>query len=171
MSSFLLNYKKGLTGIPQTQGNEVTDYFAKNAPPTPATTPFVQGMIMLYDKTNSYPTGWFLCDGAVHNGYTTPTLRDVFVMSVGTANPTVGLGGGAASVALTLNMIPDHTHNTNGSANAQNAATATNSGFSTCNPYGASTGISNAGYVPGTPVPTIPPFVTYAYICYCGVAP
>jgi microcystin-dependent protein len=168
MSSFLLNYKKGLTGIPQTQANEATNYFAPNVavPPTPpAVVPFTQGMIMMWDKTSAYPTGWYLCNGQIANGYTTPTLIDKFVMSVGVTNPTVGLGGGAVSTLLTLNMLPDHTHT--GTLLGTDSGTKT-AGFSFAS--GDSTGgINSAGYTAGTPVPTLPPYVTYAYICYCGV--
>lgn len=169
MSDTLLNYKKGLTKIPQNQFNEATDYYAQNAvvPPTPpAVSAFTQGMIMMYDKTNSYPTGWFLCDGQVHNGYTTPTLRDCFVMSVGTTNPTVGLGGGANSTLLTVNMLPDHTHGGTGLGTDSGTKTL---GYSFTNGSNSTTGINSVGYVAGTPVPTLPPYVTYAYICYCGV--
>jgi len=169
MSSFLLNYKKGLTGIPQTQFAEVYDYYAPNitiVPPAPVS-PFVQGMIMMWDKTSAYPTGWFLCNGQVANGYTTPTLIDKFVLSVGTANPTVGLGGGAVSTLLTLNMIPDHTHG--GVGLATQSGQDNPPAFSYASTAGNTTGISNAGYVAGTPVPTMPPYVTYAFICYCGV--
>jgi hypothetical protein len=135
---------------------------------TVAASPFVQGMIMMWDKTSAYPPGWFICDGTIHNGYTTPTLLDKFVLSVGPSNPTVGLGGGAASVALTLNMIPDHTHSSGELSTTSGSAGGGGFSFAAA---GTTSGISNAGYTPGTAVPTLPPYVTYAYICYCGIAP
>jgi hypothetical protein len=138
---------------------------------TVAASPFSQGMVMLWDKVVSIPTGWVAANGQVANGYTTPNLANVFVVGTGATYPTCGLGGGAASVALTLNMIPDHTHGLNGIINAQNCSPATNTDVSTCFPGGTSTGISNAGYTPGTPVPTLPPYYSMQYICYVGVAP
>ena len=132
---------------------------------TVAASPFAQGMIMMWDKTSSFPPGWFICDGTVHNGYTTPTLLDKFVLSVGPSNPTVGLGGGAASVALTLDMLPDHTH---GAIKQDTASGTATSGQSFAALGGNTLGISG-GWVGGTNVPTLPPYVTYAYICYCGI--
>ena len=132
--------------------------------------PFFPGMIMMYNALppTVLPLNWFLCDGGIYNGFITPDLRDKFVICTGPANPTIGLTGGAASTALTLNMIPDHTHGLQGQINPTNCAPATNTNLSICNPGGTSTGISNAGYTPGTPVPTLPPYISMAYICYCG---
>ena len=132
--------------------------------------PFFPGMIMMYNALppTVLPLNWFLCDGGTYNGFITPDLRDKFVICTGPANPTIGLTGGAVSQTLTLNMIPDHTHDLNGQINATNAAVNPGSGISTCGPGGTSTGISNAGYTPGTPVPTLPPYISMAYICYCG---
>jgi hypothetical protein len=132
--------------------------------------PFFPGMIMMYNALppTVLPLNWFLCDGGTYNGFIVPDLRDKFIVCTGPINSTIGLTGGAASTTLTLNMIPDHTHNTLASVNSQNAALATNSGFSTCNPSGPTSGIANPGYTPGTPVPTLPPYFSLAYICYCG---
>jgi len=171
MSSFLLNYKKGLTGIPQTQFAETFDYFAPNVtivPPAPVS-PFTQGMVMMWDKLGSFPTGWYLCDGGTYNGYVTPTLINRFVVlagGTGSAYPTVGLGGGAGSTLLTLNMLPDHTH---GSVTQDTISGTATSGQSFCALGGTTGGINSAGYVAGTPVPTLPPYYSLAYICYCGV--
>lgn len=135
---------------------------------------YTVGMIMMWNSLVSIPTGWTACDGSVVNGYTTPNLTNRFVIQAGgtgTAYPSVGLTGGNSSVALTLNMIPDHTHNLPASVNSQNAATSSTSGISTCNPSGVSTGIADPGYTPGTPVPTLPPYYSLLYIIYVGVAP
>jgi len=104
------------------------------------------------------PTGWLICDGRPG----TPDLRDRFIIGAGGAW-AVTQTGGAANVALTLNMLPDHSHVTNGSVNSQNAALATNSGFSTCNPTGVTTSMA-APWTGGIPVPTVPPFYALFYI-------
>lgn len=51
------------------------------------------------------PDGWALCDG--NNG--TPDLRGWFIAGADDGNPP-GTTGGAASVTLTTNQIPPHTH-------------------------------------------------------------
>jgi len=136
---------------------------------TVAASPFSQGMVMMWDKVVSIPTGWAACNGAVVNGYTTPNIQDVFVVGTGTTYPTCGLGGGAASVALTLNMIPDHTHGGVGLSTV--SSDNSSGGYSYAATSQSTTGISNAGYTPGTAVPTLPPYYSMQYICYVGVAP
>jgi hypothetical protein len=136
---------------------------------TVASSPFAQGMVMLWDKVVSIPTGWALCNGATVNGYVTPSIQDVFVVGTGTTYPTCGLGGGAASVALTLNMIPDHTHGGVGLSTVSSPVDT--GGYSYASNSSSTTGISNAGYTPGTAVPTLPPYYSMTYICYVGVAP
>jgi microcystin-dependent protein len=141
---------------------------------TVAASPYTVGMIMLWNSLVGIPTGWAPCDGAIVNGYTTPNLTNRFVVQTGGAGtnyPTIGLSGGADAVTLRINMIPDHTHTTLASVNSQNAALATNSGFSTCNPSGPTSGIANPGYTPGEQVPTRPPYYSLLYIIYVGVAP
>lgn len=136
---------------------------------TVAASPFVQGMVMLWDKVVSIPTGWAAANGQVANGYTTPNLANVFVVGTGATYPTVGLGGGAASVSLSINMIPDHTHG--GVGLATESAPNNPPAFSYASTSGNTTGISNPGYTGGVPVPTLPPYYSMQYICYVGVAP
>ena len=83
-------------------------------------------IVMWSGSLNSIPNGWALCDGA--NG--TPDLRDRFIVGVGTTY-VVGDTGGAASVTLTVNQIPAHTHSgSSGAAGAHNhtASSSTNQG-------------------------------------------
>lgn len=54
---------------------------------------------------NAIPTGWRLCNG--QNG--TPDLRNRFIVGAGSTY-SVGNTGGSASVTLTSNQIPSHTH-------------------------------------------------------------
>jgi hypothetical protein len=173
ISSFILLRNKQMATLPSTTyANPTTPYFAAaGAAPAPAASPFVQGMIMMWDKTASFPPGWFICDGAVHNGYTTPTLLDKFVLSLGPSNPTVGLGGGQASVSLVVNNLPDHQHS--GAATQGSGGTAGINDYNTASFTGTTGGISSVGYVTpgGTPFSVLPPYVSYAYICYCGIAP
>lgn len=132
---------------------------------------YTVGMIMMWNSLVGIPTGWTACDGSVVNGYTTPNLTNRFVVQTGgtgTAYPTIGLTGGNGSVALTLNMIPDHTHS---AVKQDTASGTTTSGQSFCALGGETGGISNPGYTPGTPVPTLPPYYSLLYIIYVGVAP
>ena len=130
--------------------------------------PYTVGMVMMWNSLVGIPTGWSACDGTVVNGYTTPNLTNRFVIQAGgtgTAYPSVGLMGGNGSVALTLNMIPDHTHT--GTLLGADSGTKT-AGFSFAS--GTSTGgINNVGYTPGTPVPTLPPYYSLLFIVYVGV--
>jgi microcystin-dependent protein len=128
-------------------------------------------MIMMWNSLVSIPTGWTACDGTIVNGYTTPNLTNRFVIQAGgtgSAYPSVGLTGGNGSVALTLNMIPDHTHGGTGLGTDSGTKTL---GFSFTNGSASTTGINNVGYTPGTPVPTLPPYYSLLYIIYVGVAP
>jgi len=138
---------------------------------TVAASPYTVGMIMMWNSLVSIPTGWTACDGTVVNGYTTPNLTNRFVIQAGgtgSAYPSVGLTGGNGSVTLTLNMIPDHTH---GAVKQDTASGTVTSGNSFCALGGDTAGISNPGYVAGTPVPTLPPYYSLLYIIYVGVAP
>jgi len=102
------------------------------------------------------PDGWKICNGDPG----TPDLRDRFIIGAG-LSWAVTQTGGAASTALTLNMIPDHTHGGTGLGTDSGTKTA---GFSFTNGSNSTTGINNAGYVAGTPVPTVPPFNALFYI-------
>ena len=79
---------------------------------------FPKGMIMLWKgSVNNVPQGWALCDGTKD----TPDLRGRFVLG---ANPTdwpvakdsslsvnqIDNKGGAETVTLTVDQIPEHNH-------------------------------------------------------------
>jgi hypothetical protein len=142
-------------------------FYGSSAPPAPAVSPFTQGMVMLFDKTASLPTGWSPCDGGTYNGYVTPTLANVFVVGTGATYPTVGLGGGAASATLSLDMIPNHTHL---GIPAQGTGVAEGSGGGYAVDGTGDSGLIT-GYATQLPVPTLPPYYSMQYICYVGVAP
>lgn len=76
------------------------------------------GIIMWSGAT--VPVGWLLCDGA--NG--TPDLRDRFIVGSGSTYAT-GATGGAATVALTSQQIPAHTHTVTGTTSSDGAHTHT----------------------------------------------
>lgn len=65
----------------------------------------VGGIIMWSGAAGDIPQGWALCDG----NNSTPDLRDRFIVGAGdTYNPETT--GGAASVTLTAEQMPAHTH-------------------------------------------------------------
>lgn len=133
-----------------------------------SSTPFAQGMVMLWDKVTAIPTGWALCDGSTVNGYTTPTLQNVFVIATGSSYPTVGLGGGASATTLTLDMLPDHIHNI-GLNQGSGVTGGSGGGYALSGGAGFTGNIGNGGYTPGASVPTLPPYYSMTYICYVGV--
>ena len=63
------------------------------------------GVILWSGSESKIPDGWALCNGS--NG--TPDLRDRFVVGAGNAY-SVGANGGAATVTLTVDQMPPHTH-------------------------------------------------------------
>lgn len=70
---------------------------------------FVKGMIIMWGgNVSDIPFGWKLCDG--NNG--TPNLKDRFVVGAG-GTYNKGATGGAATVTLTLDQIPSHSHGAN----------------------------------------------------------
>ena len=88
---------------------------------------FVRGMIMLWsgNTLSSIPDGWALCDGTSYtiDGETfwTPDLRDRFVVGARADNGTqddvhynTGERGGSATITLTEDNMPAHTHTLSG---------------------------------------------------------
>lgn len=83
----------------------------------PSDVGLVTGMIMMWSGSIlSLPSGWLLCDGT--NG--TPDLRDRFVVGAGSSY-LVGATGGSASVTLTEEQLPAHTHTFSGTTNTTGA--------------------------------------------------
>ncbi len=72
------------------------------------------GAIMIWSGSDStVPDGWYVCDGTAHGGYTTPDLRERFIIGAGGAyNPDDS--GGPGSYNGTINpagtiAVGDHT--------------------------------------------------------------
>lgn len=66
----------------------------------------VKGIIVMWSgQVAQIPTGWALCNG--QNG--TPDLRDRFIVGAGNSY-AVASTGGAATVALTVEQMPAHSH-------------------------------------------------------------
>ncbi|NCA81328.1 MAG: hypothetical protein EOM72_01090 [Opitutae bacterium] len=65
----------------------------------------VGAILMWSGTTNTIPDGWSLCNG--QNG--TPDLRDRFIMGAGN-HYGVSATGGVASVTLSTNQLPPHSH-------------------------------------------------------------
>lgn len=95
-----LSYLKNNTGLEGTK--EYVDRVEKRLTESIVS----PGMILMWSgATNAVPRGWNLCDGT--NG--TPDLRDRFIVGAGNSY-RVGDIGGSASVVLTVNQIPSHSH-------------------------------------------------------------
>jgi hypothetical protein len=85
------------------------------------------GAIMIwYNNPDVYPlpTGWFICDGSAHAGYTTPPLQEKFIIGAGgsynpgdTGGPGTWNGTITATGSVTIGAhqlltaeLPAHTH-------------------------------------------------------------
>ena len=80
-----------------------------------------RGIIVMWSGSiDQIPQGWALCDGT--NG--TPDLRDRFIVGAGSSY-SVGAKGGAASITLTVDQIPSHSHSTD-SAGSHSHSGSTN---------------------------------------------
>ncbi len=58
---------------------------------------------------NTAPAGWALCNGQQVNGWTTPNLRDRFIVGAGQSY-AAHFTGGANSVTLSAAQMPQHRH-------------------------------------------------------------
>ena len=67
------------------------------------------GIIMWSGSKDNLPSGFVLCNGQTSNGYTTPDLRDRFVVGAGSSY-SVGSKGGADKVTLSTDEMPRHRH-------------------------------------------------------------
>ena len=75
-----------------------------------------RGIIAMWSgAANAIPDGWLLCNG--QNG--TPNLMDRFIVGAG-ASYGVGNVGGAATVALSVEQMPNHSHGFSGVAHTHN---------------------------------------------------
>ena len=70
------------------------------------------GGIIMWSGT-SVPDGWALCNGQTVNGNQTPNLANRFIVASG-GTYAVGNIGGNASIILSSNQLPAHTHSVNG---------------------------------------------------------
>ena len=86
---------------------DLTSYYTKTEVDSQiASAGFTKGMILMWSGSiNTIPTGWALCNG--QNG--TPNLVDRFIVGAGSTY-SVGATGGSASVTLTTEQMPSHTH-------------------------------------------------------------
>jgi microcystin-dependent protein len=123
-------------------------------PPIFPPSEFVTGMIMMWGGSTA-PTGWALCNGL--NG--TPDLREKFICGSSTLVP-IGSTGGATSVTLSLNNLPDHTHGGVGLSTVSSPVDT--GGYSYASTSGVTTGVT--GLVTTTPFNIVPPFYALAYI-------
>lgn len=92
----------------------------------------------------SIPLGWLLCNG--ENG--TPDLRDRFIVGAGLSYG-VGDTGGSATVTLTTDQMPSHTHGNDFSVSLSDlkCSTGGNHNHKTCITKTYTTGSSTDNYV------------------------
>lgn len=110
----------------------------------PDTASIPSGIITMWSGPSSnIPSGWLLCNGS--NG--TPDLRDRFIVGAGNSY-SVGNTGGSASVTLTTNQMPSHSHGNNFSVSV--SGTTTDDGEHT-HVVGAGSDGTNYGYVAAAP--------------------
>ncbi len=78
--------------------------------------PGCEGKIeMFYGNINNIQHGWQICDGS--NG--TPDLRNRFLISAGSEFP-YGSNGGASSLYLNIDEIPEHNHDLDNASTSHN---------------------------------------------------
>jgi len=77
----------------------------------------IGGIIIWYGNSSAIPRGWALCNGDKVNGFTTPDLRDRFVVGAG-GSYTINQNGGSkdAVVVAHTHTTQPHTHTTTGVA-------------------------------------------------------
>lgn len=69
----------------------------------------IGGIIMWSGALNAIPAGWALCNGQTSNNRVTPNLQNRFIVGAGAAYG-IGATGGADTVTLTIEQIPNHSH-------------------------------------------------------------
>ncbi|MDR2431924.1 MAG: hypothetical protein LBD99_06730 [Candidatus Margulisbacteria bacterium] len=91
---------------------------------------FPVGTILIYHGSftdNSTLKGWYKCDNQIVNGQRTPDLRDGFIRGGGTAGQTGG--SNTATITLTVNNMPSHSHGVSGQTSAQDKNLTGNFGW------------------------------------------
>ena len=105
------------------------------------------GIIMWSGAIVAIPTGWVLCDG----NNSTPDLRDRFIVGAGSTY-AVDDTGGAASVTLTTDQIPSHSHaNTASSSSTSSVSDPGHNHELRINGVGATSGLFITSGEAGTP--------------------
>lgn len=78
-------------------------------------------IIPWYDRNESIPPGWMLCDG--NNG--TPDLRNRFPRCVPDSSTDPGARGGSNSISLSTSQLSSHGHNASTSNDGEHNHTIT----------------------------------------------
>lgn len=122
------------------------------------------GIIMYSGSVNDIPSGWYLCDG--QNG--TPDLRDRFVVG---ASDTIASGstGGAASVTLSVENLPAHSHTVSGvniTENGEGGSLFSGGEAQISAGTGSTTGETGGG----TAISILPPYYALAFIMRASAA-
>ncbi len=115
MTATGINHGKiGIGAVPSTDKLEVagnvkaTEFIGNGVAPL--------GSIVMWSGTVA-PSGWVICNGQTHNGFTTPNLSSKFIVSnhlnsgtLSTKGSTTASTGGADEVTLTIAQMPGHSH-------------------------------------------------------------
>lgn len=90
----------------------------------------LRGIIMWSGSIGSIPSGWALCDGAIHSGQPTPDLRNAFIVGAGNTYAVGQTGGSTNPVYSASGIIGTSTNVTgigiNGSFTGESLNQSTN---------------------------------------------
>ena len=132
-----------------------------------------RGMILAWNYTDADitnngkvlnpPSGWAICDGTTVGGVTTPDLRNRFILGEDPTVTTVNSArtGGAETVSLNINQIPNHTHTHDYLSGTTTAGAA---GMQKQDIYNSSSANGTSGVGEGQPHENMPPYYVLVYI-------
>jgi hypothetical protein len=112
----------------------------------------IGGVIMWSGSINTIPAKWALCDGNVVNGYTTPDLRDRFIIGAGGNYSMNSTGGSKDAVVISHNHVGttgtesrSHTHSgTSDEENRSHTHSGTTADNNRGHTHNGSTGVESA---------------------------
>lgn len=73
-------------------------------------TPFVRGMIMMFDGQSEIPEGWAICDGKEHEYKGVVTVTPNLIGKFIKASESSGATGGSNEITISTSNLPEHSH-------------------------------------------------------------